>query len=81
MWRQKKKSTIQQINQQKFSMDVNLRWTTSQMMQHFYSMFRRTYHLVSSSVAVVSTEDHKKTLRERTRNKSSNKLCFKGKAF
>ena len=39
---------------------VYLGWTTSQMTQHFHTMFKRMYHLISSNVATTNTQCHEK---------------------
>ena len=37
---------LQTIDQQTIPLKVNLGWTTSQMTQHFHTMFKRTYCLI-----------------------------------
>ena len=49
-------------------------------MQHINSRIQKLYPLISSSVTVTSSKDHNKMLQARTRDKSSNELCFEDKA-
>ena len=75
----KMRSFIRIIDQQTIPLKVDLGWTTSQTMQHSHTMFKRMYCLIPSRVVATNTEDHKKVLRARTRDKAFHNYAFRTK--
>ena len=63
--KQKTGRFIQQDDQQSPSMKIDLRWTTSQTMQHFFRGICNSYRLISSSVASTKIKDREITLQPR----------------
>ena len=83
VWKSTIRSSIQIVDQQKVSIKINLGWIDSQSMQQFYLGICKSYHLVSSSVAVTSTKDLEKTLQAKTRVKGNlfNNYALRTKHF
>ena len=69
------------INPHTIPLKVDLRWTSSQMRQHFHTMFKRMYHFISSSVATTNTQCHEKALRASTRDKVFHNYALRTKPF
>ena len=69
------------INPQIIPLRVYLGWMNSQLTQHFHTMFKRKYHLISSNVATTNTQYHEKSLRARTRNKVFHNCALRTKQF
>ncbi len=68
-WKPKMRRHIQTVDQQTIPMKIDFGWITPQKMQHISSGIRKLYHLISSNVAVRSTQKLEKTLRARIRVK------------
>ena len=69
------------IDLQIIPLKVYLGWMTSQMKQHFHTIFKRMYRLISSSVATTNTQCHEKALRARTRDKVFHNCALRTKQF
>ena len=74
--RAKTKSTI---DPQIIPLRVYLGWMNSQLTQHFHTMFKRKYRLISSNVATTNTQCHEKALRARTRGKVFHNFALRTK--
>ena len=72
---------ISTIDSQIISLRVYLGWMNSQLTQHFHTMFKRKYHLISSNVATTNTQCHEKALRARTRDKVFHNCALRTKQF
>ena len=78
---QRQNRQLSTIDPQIILLRVYLGWTNSQLTQHFHTMFRRKYRLISSNVATTNTQCHEKALRARTRNKVFHNCVLRTKQF
>ena len=69
------------IDPQIIPLRVYLGWMNSQLTQHFHTMFKRKYRLISSNVATTNTQCHEKALRARTRDKVFHNCALRTKQF
>ena len=71
-WNPKMRSSIRLIDHQTLPMKVDLGWITPQKMKHISSGLWRLYWLVSSSIAVPSSQHHENPLRTREQSLTIN---------